>query len=241
MAGSLTLQAGGLGVDSTSTLEIVNAGTAAAGTIVVDPGAVLSIGGDFAVAGDISIVSPILNNGNIVDIGGTTLGNVTNNGIILVNSGLLAGSPPPTLTAIGGAGEIIAGNAVLGARSWRNPGTDRRRDADLCVRCGRYIDTGNTPLIEGFATADVLVLQGVTADSAVYTASGGGLGTLTLSDGGLLVASLGVLGSYSSNEFTPVAGSGATTVTLKSTVFLPRHPHPDIARRGRGGGSACRR
>ena len=221
--GALAITDGSVSLDPTSILEIGTAGTATAGTITVDPGAQIFASSLLRSVGTATISGPVLNNGDFIflttsalsdvvnngslEFDGTALSSSTNNGTITADGG--------TLTTIGGTGHIdVPDSLTIG------PGVggtvDLRSNAtlEIALGAGSPIDTGDTPPISGFANGSSIILQSVNADSVHYTQTATGIGTLTLDSGGTSVASIALLGSYSSGEFALSTDQSSTTVTL---------------------------
>ncbi|HEY2619242.1 MAG TPA: Hint domain-containing protein [Acetobacteraceae bacterium] len=219
--GDLVITDGSVSLDATSILEIGTAGTAAAGTITVDPGAELFVGSIVRSTATASIAGPVLNNGtfftffdqsNVVNNGslefaGTALGNSVNNGTITADSG--------TLTAIGGTGHIVVPSSItIGPDVEGTVDLHSSATLDIALGVGVPIDTGDTPPISGFANGGSIVLHGVNADSVHYTQTATAVGTLTLDSAGTSVASLILLGSYTDGQFALGTDSSGSTVTL---------------------------
>jgi hypothetical protein len=226
--GSLAIADGSVSLDATSTLEIGNAGTAAAGTITVDPGADLEFGVPFNVAAVITesptlaISSPILNNGHIGT--DTDLSHVINNGTIAVT--FPAFGTHPTLSFISGNGQIelssIGEPFTIGSGVSGTLDLDHVNQVIFSLGAGVPIDVSDTPRIANFGfdgTSGTIVLDGISADTATYMPTGTGIGTVTLENGSTEVASLTMLGSYASNAFFVAAGSGDTVLSLNPPCF----------------------
>jgi hypothetical protein len=224
--GGLAITDGSVNLDATSTLEIGDAGTAAAGTITIDPGAALSEGDAPAYlvlairnAETVSISSPLLNNGTIYSA--FDVSNVINNGVIFANNATVRSVSGDGLLDLQNAGTIGPGvSGTLDFNAFPSTVFD--------LGAGVPIDTTDTPLIVNFSTiagspspmSDTIVLDGIIADSATYTPTGPGIGTLMLYDGGTAsVASLTMLGTYASNAFIVTPGSSDSVVSL-STVAV---------------------
>ncbi|MDB5398609.1 MAG: hypothetical protein JWQ55_627, partial [Rhodopila sp.] len=221
--GTLAIIDGSVSLDATSTLEIGSAGTATAGTITVDSGANFLDGNWDGPAfstqtyATVVISAPILNNGVIYT--DHDLFDVVNNGIIYSDHGA-------TLSFISGNGVFSVGvGGTIG------PGVSGRIDffsedtIVFALGAGIPIDTSDTPQISQFGvggdTYATIILQGITADSATYAATGTGIGTLTLDDGTTPVASLTMLGAYASDAFTVVPGSGGSLLTAHTPTPPP--------------------
>jgi hypothetical protein len=224
--GGLAITDGSVNLDATSTLEIGDAGTATAGTITIDPGAVLTEGDGSAYlilavrnAETVTVSSPLLNNGTIYSA--FDVSNVINNGVIFANNA--------TARLISGDGLLDLENAgTIG------PGVSGTLDFSespsivFDLGTGVPVDTADTPRIVNFITtggffgptSDTIVLDGISADTATYTITGPGIGTLALYDDGITpVASLTMLGTYASDAFAVAPGSGDSVVSLNLPCF----------------------
>jgi hypothetical protein len=221
--GTLAIMDGSVNLDSTSTLEIGGAGTATAGTISVDPGASLLEGTfdepDYPAQtyGTVTISALILNYGII--FADHDLSNVVNNGIIYSDHGA-------TLSFISGDGHLSVN--VGGTIGPDVSGTlDFVGENTIVFAPGADVptDTADTPQISQFGafgdTYATIILQGITADGATYAATGTGIGTLTLDDDGTPVASLTMLGTYASDAFTVIPGSGESLITAHTPPAPP--------------------
>ena len=151
----LNIMDGSVSLDATSTLEIGNAGNAAAGTITIDQGAALFTISPLRSIGTVSIAGPVLNNGTMSVLTASDLSDVMNNGSIefdgttfsnSVNDGSIT-ADGGTLSTISGTGRIsVAGSVTIGQ------GVDNTVDlqaagAELTVAlgAGTPIDTSDTP------------------------------------------------------------------------------------------------
>jgi hypothetical protein len=233
--GNLSVAYGDVSLDATSTLEVGAAGTAAAGTITVDPAGFLDLGhlGSLSAGGGSAIAPPVLNNGTIH--AAVDLSNTVNNGTILIGD---LGHNDVTLSAISGNGQIdfygnggyslgggTIGPAVSGTLNFDSNFVET---ITFALGAGVPVNGADTPRIANFTidpgadtygVSDSMTLQGITADSATYTATGPGIGTLTLEDGTTLVASLTMLGTYAPDAFSVTPGSGGSVVTLNVPCF----------------------
>jgi hypothetical protein len=233
--GNLSVAYGDVNLDATSTLEVGGAGTAAAGTITVDPDAFLDLGhlGSLSMGGDNAIAPPALNNGTIH--AAIDLSNTVNNGTILIGDVAQNGV---TLSSISGNGQIdFYGNGGIGlgvcaigpdVSGTLNFDSDRLETITFALGAGVAIDGTDTPQIANFSidpgagengVSDTMILQGISADTAIYVGTGPGIGTLTLEDGTTPVASLTMLGTYASGAFAVTPGSGDSVVTLNLPCF----------------------
>jgi len=220
----LNIMDGSVSLDATSTLEIGNAGNAAAGTITIDQGAALFTISPLRSIGTVSIAGPVLNNGTMSVLTASDLSDVMNNGSIefdgttfsdSVNDGSIT-ADGGTLSTINGTGRIgVAGSVTIG-QGVGNTVDLQAAGAELTVAlgAGTPIDTSHTPPVSGFVSGNSIILQGVTADSVHYTPATTGIGTLTLDSAGSPVASLALLGTYAGDQFALSTDSRGSTVTL---------------------------
>ena len=216
--GSLVIANGNVSVDATSTLEIGDAGTAAAGTITIDQGAVLDASNDQPAGAADAIFAPILNNGTIY--ADFDLSDTVNNGTIFATDA--------TLSRISGNGQLDIGNAsTIGPDVSGTLDLRFSTSIDFALGDGVTIGVSDTPRIINFAVGNTIVLQGITADTAIYTADPGAensgaddpgadptIGTLTLENGTIQVASLTILGSYGRDAFAVTSEPGDSVLTL---------------------------
>jgi hypothetical protein len=187
-----TVGSGHLFLDSTSIIEIGNAGTAAAGTVTVDPGALLSINGvDGAVLNNGTIVrgtyETLTNNGSII---GATILSVQNNGSILGG----------TVQNVTGSGVVAAGLGIQALMLGQG-----------VTQTVQYLQTGSTltimagvtaPTVAGFSQGDTLVVtDAVKANTASWLATGADIGTLSLFLDGTVLASVTLAGDYTGDTF----------------------------------------
>ena len=113
----LNIMDGSVSLDATSTLEIGNAGNAAAGTITIDQGAALFTISPLRSIGTVSIAGPVLNNGTMSVLTASDLSDVMNNGSIEFDGTTFSNSVNDgSITADGGTLSTISG-----------PGSDQRR------------------------------------------------------------------------------------------------------------------
>ena len=232
--GTLALFAGSrIDLDATSFLEVGNAGTAAAGALTVDTGASLT--------GEGTIAAPsIVNNGTI---SGTFMfegtGNRINNGLYkaatvtdVINNGTILAT---TVNTISGNGTIVAQSL-----------TNVTGDADIQFGVNQFVYFGTnvsghvtfapgpailiTPSsigdlsLKSFAGDDELVLQGLTATSVAYVATGSLTGDLILSNGITPVATLEVDGDFTGHTFLvtmPDFDPGSAYLTLDNLPSIP--------------------
>jgi hypothetical protein len=178
--GSLVLAGGSVTVDSTASLEIGTLGDAVAGSLAIDPG--------FAAtgAGALDVAGTILDNGLIDAEGGTlAVGSVSGAGSLSIGTeatlSLAAGDSCPIGFTGGGATLILPGTAQ-----------------------------GLAATIAGFAPGDAILIAGSPVDGVAYVPGAGGIGTLTLSYGGVAAEQLLLAGTYAGGNFAVQPdGSGA--------------------------------
>jgi hypothetical protein len=223
--GGLAITDGSVNLDATSTLEIGDAGTAAAGTITIDPGATLGEGDASAYftlavrnAETVTTSSPLLNNGTINSA--FDVSNVINNGVIFANNATVRSISGDGLLDLRNAGTI--GSSVSGTLDF-----SASQSTVFDLGSDVPIDAADTPLIVNFSTiagspgptSDTIVLDGISADTATYTTTGPGIGTLALYDDGTTpVASLTMLGTYANDAFEVTPGSGDSVVSLNTVA-----------------------
>ncbi len=193
--------------DSGSSLEIGTLGGAAAGKVTVDAGS--SLVGNGSVGG----YSGIVDNGTILAQGGTLSLNsaVTGSGQLQIGAGatLSVSTSGISTAAVNFAG--TAGTLQVSASSVYN-GT---------FYTNALTETGT---ITGFTTGDVIGVysysNAVTAVS--YQAGTGGIGTLTVKSGAIILGSLALSGDYSALTFlvTPQANS----TTAYNIILQPSTP-----------------
>ena len=134
-----------------------------------------------------------------------------------------------SLSYISGDGLVVIGyEATIGPGNSGTFDIGMAYSSVVALGAGVPIDIADTPLIANFGadyTAETIVLQGVTADSATYAATGTGIGTLTLDDDGTPVASLTMLGTYAGDAFAVTPGSGGSVVTLSTPACFAAGTH----------------
>jgi hypothetical protein len=186
------------GGDYTTTHTLtVDAGTPMAGVVNLQAGTVTTAGLDInggIVQGYGTIVGGVQNDGTLMALGGTLdlTGSLTGTGAVTFDYDVLAGANSTT-------GATLEVNGVSAGQTIVMNGDDT-------------LILDNPAAFAGAITAkvgDKIVLQGVTAKSAVLTN-----GILVVSNGTQTVASLGLSGSYAGDSFV-VNGS---TVQIAATV-----------------------
>ncbi|HST75627.1 MAG TPA: Hint domain-containing protein [Acetobacteraceae bacterium] len=181
-------------VDSTASLEVGTGGTSTAGAVTVDAGATLSGAG--------SISGKLVDNGTVSAIGGglSISGDVSGSGKLQIGAGatlsLVSGSIATDIDFVGSGGTLSFAS-FLGTFPFSETGT-----------------------ISGFVSSDNLVFSTARLDQAVWAASGGGLGTLTLSASGKTLATLTLAGDYSNESFfANPSGFSGTTISTSLLCF----------------------
>jgi len=204
---------------STGAVEIGTAGGAAPGAFTIDSGAtVAAVGnGPFSAGGGI-IFGPVVDNG-VIDLtkglaGLVIVGPVTGNGVIEIGNNanfMLNGS---TLTA---------GVVFQGATS----SLDIEQPFPVLRAQTPPVVPTISGTISGFAppgpAADTIRLGDVITDSASWSPTGGGLGTVTLSNAGTPVLSLTLAGDYTGDTFyaLPFGGGGVFGALGTELVVVP--------------------
>ncbi len=184
-AGEVTLAGPGsaLIAGAAGAVDVGGGQNAAAGTVQIDAGDVLSG------AGSVSAASFIADVGTITAAGGTLqLGAVTGTGVLLVGVGselVLAGSAGSQLTADFAAGGTLAlGQAAL----------------------------AGTPQIAGFGVGDQILLAAGGATSASYAQTTPNSGVLTIDAGSQVLTQLTLLGDQSGLAFAVAGSAGGGTI-----------------------------
>ena len=185
--------------DSTSSLEVGTAGTAAAGSITVDSGQVLEGVGLVVAAGG------VVNQGTIGAEGG----------MLQIGSGITGG------------GQLAIGtNATLSIYNGTSTqpvsfaGANGTLEVTLTAS-GALTETGT---VTGFTPGDTILVASSTPVTTVsYTAGANGTGTLALIDGAATIGTIGMTGDFS-HEWFEVAPNGTygTAITV-----VPQYPSPD--------------
>ena len=181
--------------DTTSTIEVGTAGTAAPGTLTVDSGK--SISGQ----GSLSAANGIVNAGTITAQGGTLNigGGVSGAGLLQIGAGavldLWTGVSSQNVAFTGAGGQLEVIQPVAGTSG--------------------FSDTG---VIGGFAPGDtILYAGGSVVTSVTYQATGTNVGTLTVKASGIVLGSLTLAGNYTGDTFQFASNSGGYG-TLVSVV-----------------------
>ena len=206
-------------VDSTSTLEIGSAGSAAAGAITVDDGNSILATTSATLSGN------VVNKGTISETGGalTVTGNVVDSGTISETGGALTING-----SLSGSGQVqIGAGATLAMNGTAAAGTTiafSGSDATLAIGAAftyNYSTDTYTPYaisatLTGFTTGDAITLADTTLTSASYTQTATNTGTLSLLDGTTLVETLTLAGNYTGRSFlpAPTTGAGSAIVLL---------------------------
>ncbi len=191
-AASGTIQAGAIALAGAGSalvaglagaIEIGGAQGAAAGTVQVDAGGVLSGAGSVSAAGGIADA------GTITASGGTlALGTVSGGGTLLVGVGAelaLTGATAGQLTAdFAGGGTLALGQAAL----------------------------ADAPQLAGFGVGDQILLAAGGATSASYAQTAPGSGVLTIEAGSQILAQLTLLGNQTGLAFNVAGSAGGGTI-----------------------------
>lgn len=210
--GSLTLGSAAVTnvyeVDSTSLIEIGSAGTGAVGTITVDQGATLPTGTLAADAGTYLLYGNLADDG-LISGGGLYLefGTLSGSGTIAVVPDGTLRLWNPVITSglsfqLGDYADFYAEDTIAAGNTIAMAG-----DGVLLSLGSGALMNGAT--VTGFNSSDTLQV-GTTFDGVTFSpGSGGGAGTLTVTDGATAVATISLAGDYSGDTFEAVAG-GAT-------------------------------
>jgi len=182
--GIIVMNDGSVSLDATSTLEVGHAGTAAAGTITVDPGGLLATTGFYFASRtpkspSVAVFGPVLNNGRIS--GDFNLSDVINNGVINLRIGGLDNGVNNGIVDIQRDGTL---------RSLINNGSINLQLAgtlDNIVNNGSIeVDTGTVTAISGGGLLDFTSLLTVgpgVSDTVTFRQSPVAAGTLAIALG----------------------------------------------------------
>ena len=181
-----------ISVDATSRLEIGTAGPPAAGTIGIDPGAVL------AGTGILSAQGQIVDQGTMTALG-------------------TAGGAPLSLGEVSGSGTLlvgVSGDLLLRGAAAASLLIDFAGPGTLTV-------AGATPLaaIAGFGDGDQIILPIAGITSAIYAPTAPNLGLLTLLAGNQPVAELTLVGVGTGQGFSVAGAAGGTIITTATTDY----------------------
>ncbi len=173
-------------VDTTASIEVGTLGAAASGALTVDPGNEASGQGNLDSAGT------IIDNGMVEALGGTLeVGAISGTGTLAIGTeaalALATATGMPIRFSGGGAALIL-------------PGTAERI----------------TSLITGFAPGDSIVTGQSPVSAVSYQPGSGGIGTLTLSEGGTAVSSLLLAGNYASDTFAVIPDGTGAEITVSA-------------------------
>ena len=169
-------------------------------------------------AGRVLVQGAVVNNGQIVAEGaGLAFRDaITGTGQIVFNrTGPLPGFGTPVGAAVAGTLEVGA----IGAGQ-----TVAMIGDDTLVIDAAAAFAG---VIAGFDATDKIVLNSARAvTSATYAASANGVGTLTLSSGGITLGTLALAGSFAGKTFNVAAGTAANSYNLSLGSAPPLPPPP---------------
>src|ERR1019366_3861340 len=171
----LRIDEGSVSLDPTSTLEIGAAGTAAPGTITVDPGATFSGGPSFDAPTFIS--GPLLNNGTVIS--SFPLSNVVNNGLLQINQDIsdvvnnnIIFAYFGNVSNISGAGLIEVGDFLILGSNVSNVVNFPTSLGTIWV--GHGIQT--TAQVSGFSPGNEIRFLGDGPADVLYQSTGPGVG-----------------------------------------------------------------
>ncbi len=198
----------GLSVDAASTVEIGAAGGATAGTITVDAGRAITANNDVTLSGALA------DNGTVTVAGGILIqsGNVSGNGVLQIGKGA-------TLAL---DGTVAATNTI----AFLDPGATLSIGSGDFTRVPYRIDATLT----GFQAGDSITLPTTVTTAAYAAGSGGGPGTLTLSNGGATVETLRLAGDFTGKVFavSPVTNRAVTVSLMDGPVGSPVLSSPTL-------------
>ncbi len=196
-AGALVLEAGGsVSTDATGSVEVGTLGGAAAGAVTIDPGC--SVSG----AGTLNAAGSVVDNGTLVAQGGTL-----------------------TVGAFSGAGTLDIGTEATLVLATADPSAGAcqimfQGGGATLELAGALTGGGADPLpciIAGFVPGDA-ILSANSPITGVSLAQGTTLGTLTLTYGGVTVATLLLAGNFAGELFgVQPDGTGSEITVTQST------------------------
>jgi hypothetical protein len=184
--GGLALDAGSATADASSTLEVGSAGGAAAGVVTIDAGFAVSGNGSLNGAGAVTDNGLIDAEGGILSVGELSGAGSVSIGVE-AGFALVAGAACPILFAGGGATLILPGTAE-----------------------------GLAASLQGFAPGDSIVIAGSPVDGVSYAPGPGGVGTLTLTYGGVVAEQLSLAGNYAGDSFAVQPDGEGAAITVQS-------------------------
>jgi hypothetical protein len=186
-AGALVLGGGIVSVDAFSSVEIGALGTGAAGTLTIDTGR--SVTGE----GSLNVLGTIVDNGTITAQGGTLL-----------------------LGQAGGSGSVsIATEATLSLTAAETLPIDCAGAGATLIIPGMGEMPGGT--VSGFVTGDSIVVSGSPVDGVAYAPGTGGVGTLTLFEGGQVAGTILLAGNYAGDSFAVAPDGQGTQITVAAS------------------------
>jgi hypothetical protein len=185
-----------ISVDAASAVE-VGSGIAAAGTITIDAGKSIASMTDAAITG------AIVDNGVLSAAGGnlTLTGNLSGTGVLQI-----------------GHNGLVTMNGTVGARN-AIAFTDAAATLVIGTDPVTGLAYGIAAPVSGFQFGDSIVFR-TAVSSVAYSAYAANLGTLTLMNGGLQVASLTLVGNYTAGSFVlspTISGGGVVTILPPQT------------------------
>jgi hypothetical protein len=186
-AGALVLGGGIVSVDAFSSVEIGALAAGAEGALTIDSGC--SVIGE----GSLNVLGTILDNGTIAAQGGTLL-----------------------LGQAGGTGAVnIATEATLILTAPETLPIDFAGAGATLIIPGMGEIPGGT--LSGFATGDSILVSGSPVGGVAYVPGAGGVGTLTLLEGGQVAGTILLAGNYAGDSFAVAPdGPGAAITVLAS-------------------------
>jgi hypothetical protein len=201
--GGTNVISGTVGVDGTSSVEFGTAGTAKAGTLVIDYGQAVTLQGVAAIAANVVVNGSLLvDSGTIGGFGGSP-GSITGTGTITI------GALGPSGYLILNASETPAINFALYSAN----GVPYAFES-LELKNSLYVGT-----IAGFIAGDTIIIdQNVTG--AAFTQTTGTKGVLTLTNGATMVGTLTFAGNYATSLFQldMAPETGVTTISLQAAT-----------------------
>ncbi len=186
-AGALVLGGGIVSVDAFSSVEIGALDTGAAGALTIDTGR--SVTGE----GSLNVLGTIVDNGTITAQGGTLL-----------------------LGQAGGTGTVsIATEATLCLTAAETLPIDFAGAGATLIIPGMGEMPGGK--LSGFGTGDSIVVSGSPVDTVVYAPGTGGIGTLTLFEGGQVAGTILLAGNYAGDTFAVAPDGQGAQITVSAS------------------------
>ena len=201
--------------DAASSIEIGTAGSAAAGAITVDAGAVMTASAGTELSGNVADNGLIDQAGGSLTMSGTlsgtgtvqigTSGSFSANDLAGTTLVQLGSNAAMALNGTAAAGDTIAFDGTGATLTVAAIDTYNSKTATYA-----YVSDAVDATLSGFATGDAIVFNNVTLTNAAYTYNGNNTGTLALDAGTTAEETLALAGDYTAWNFvlSPSASGG---------------------------------